>query len=286
MSMRKTFKKIQRILPPILSDFIKKNLGYIGYAIWEYAPKGFNTEIKKGGWNLESIAVLQKEKWVDYTNRIKSTQNIGVNHEDSDSKVSNDLFFHNLLSSFAYVISLSGLRKESINFLDWGGGIGHYGLLAEELIKPARIHLNYFCFDFAVFCDNGKALNPKFNYFSDENLYNDRRFDLVMASSSIWYEKDWKKGVDKLCKYKTNFLYITRMIFINEQPSYIAIQRPKLMGYDTEYLFWVINKTEFINYINNKGFILIREFEFGSVPPIFKAPEQGTMKGFLFSSEF
>jgi hypothetical protein len=109
--MFKLLKKIQLVLPPFLTDFVKKNLGYIGYAVWEYAPKGFDTEIKMGGWDLESIAVLQKEKWEAYSNRIKSAQNIGVNHENSDLTISHDPFFHNLLSTFAYVISLSGIKK-------------------------------------------------------------------------------------------------------------------------------------------------------------------------------
>lgn len=280
--MYKIFKKIQRIIPPILFDLIKKYSGYLGYSIWEYAPKGFSTNIKKNGWDLESIAKQQYDKWNGYSQRIKSKNNFGINHESSDYTISNDPFFHNLLASFAYVITLSGLKKESIEFLDWGGGVGHYGLLAEELVKSANLKLSYYCFDFPIFCEYGKKLNPNYHYFSDENSYQNNQYDLVMASSSIWYEDDWKIGVDKLCKFKTNYLYITRMIFISEHASYVAIQRPKLMGYDTEYLFWIINREEFTDYINQKGFSLIREFEFGEVPPIFKGPEQGTMKGFLF----
>ncbi|MHA8072233.1 hypothetical protein V7S77_09955 [Aquirufa ecclesiirivi] len=283
--MFKLFKKIQRFFPPFIVDFVKKNLGYIGYALWEYAPKGFLTQIKKGGWDLESIAVVQKEKWEAYRDRVRSNQSIGVNHEHPDSSIQHEPFFHNLLVSFAYVIALSGLKKKSIDFLDWGGGIGHYGLLAEELIKPAEIKINYFCYDFPGFCNHGKELNPNYNYFSDENKYHDHKFDLVMASSSIWYEEDWKKGVDKLCKFETDFLYITRMIFIDEQPSYVALQRPKSMGYNTEYLFWIINKHTFVKYLNEKNFTLVREFEFGNILPIFKAPEQGTMKGFLFKRQ-
>jgi putative methyltransferase (TIGR04325 family) len=277
------FKKyIQPIIPPFIYVFLKKNAGYFGLAIWEYVPEGFNRIIDKSGWNLESIAVLQSEKWDNYLNRVKSSQSLGFNHESPDLTIINDSFFHNLLVSFAYVISLSGLNKKSINFLDWGGGIGHYGLLAEELINPGNMDFNYYCFDFPFFCDYGKTLNPNFNFFANENQFQDVKFDLIMASSSIWYENDWKKGVDKLCKYNTNFLYITRMIFIQIHPSYVAIQRPKSMGYNTEYLFWIINKSEFVSYLSEKKFTLIREFEFGEVPPIFKGPEQGTMKGFLF----
>ena len=54
------------------------------------------------------------------------------------------------------------------------------------------------------------------------------------------------------------------------------------MGYNTEYLFWVINKSDFISYLVKKNYRLIRNFEFGDVPQIFKGPEQGTMQGFLF----
>lgn len=276
------YKKLKYILPPFFIIFLKKNIGYIGYAIWEYAPKGFNTKIKNGGWNLESIANLQVQKWGEYSKRATSIYNLGFNHENPDANIQNDPFSHNLLVSFAYVITLSGLKKKSINFLDWGGGIGHYGLLAEQLIKEVDIELNYYCFDFPVFCKHGKILNPSFNFFSDHKQFLDCKFDLVMASSSIWYERDWKMGIDKLCAYSSNFLYITRMIFINNQPSYVALQRPKLMGYNTEYLFWVINKSDFISYLNEKKYSLVREFDFGDIPPIFKAPEQGTMQGYLF----
>jgi hypothetical protein len=158
-------------------------------------------------------------------------------------------------------------------------------LLAVELVKPAEVKLNYYCYDFQVFFNYGKILNPTYNYFSNEDEYQDHKFDLVRAISSIWYEQDWRVGVDKVCKFETDYLYITRMMFIEEKPSYVAVQRPKSMGYDTEYLFWIVNKNDFFSYLSKKNFDLIREFEFGDVPPIFKAPEQGTMKGLLFQRQ-
>ncbi len=274
-------KKIKKIIPPLFADFLLKNLGYIGMAPWEYMPQGFAYPIKSSGWDMEGIARLQAEKWPAYATRIKNNTTLGINHE-SNAVDGNDPFFHNLLLTFAYVFSLAGLGKKEINFLDWGGGIGHYGLLAEALVKPAKIPVNYYCYDFKVFGEEGRKLNSNYNYFDDSEAYKNVHFDLLMASSSIWYEEKWQNGVDKLCEYSSDYLYITRMIFISDQPSFVAIQRPKQMGYDTEYLFWVINKTEFVEYLADKKFDLIREFEFGPTTPIFKAPEQGTMKGFLF----
>ena len=275
-------KFMQRLLPPVAIDFIKNNLGYIGLAPWKYVPEGFDYKINSKGWDMAEIAKLQHDKWDDYVKIIKGVSPLGINHESSNSNEYVDPFFHNLLISFAYVLTLSGIKKQKINFLDWGGGIGHYGLLAEELVKPAGLEVNYFCYDFEVFGDSGKKLNPQFNFFSDGDKYLSQPFDLIVASSSIWYEKEWKHGVDKLCAHDTEYLYITRMIFIEDKPSYVALQQPSYMGYKTEYLFWVINKNEFLNYVLEKGYALIKQFEFGNVTPVFKAPEQGTMKGFLF----
>lgn len=275
-------KKIQLFLPPVVTDFLKRNIGYVGRAPWEYFPGGFESKIKTGGWGLDSIAALQREKWDSYANRIGSYNALGVNHESPHISNENDPFFHNLLVSFAYVLALSAIQKKVTRVLDWGGGIGHYGLLAEELIKTTNVDVDYYCYDFEVFNHHGKALNPAYHYFSDENSHQDVDFDLVVASSSLWYEKNWKAGVDKICKYNSDYVYITRMIFILAKPSFVAIQRPKTMGYETEYLFWILNKSEFLKYMESKNLSLVREFEFGPVTPIFKAPEQGTMMGFLF----
>lgn len=114
-------KWIQPFIPPILTSFLKK-LGYFGIASWEYVPDGFSRHIKNGGWNIEAIAKLQYEKWDAYAFRIKSLGPLGVNHESIDPDKSNDIFFHNLLASFAYVFALSGVNKKTIKFLDWGGG--------------------------------------------------------------------------------------------------------------------------------------------------------------------
>lgn len=150
------------------------------------------------------------------------------------------------------------------------------------MVKPASIDIEYYCYDFDVFCKYGKIINPSFSYFSDKTLYHDQNFDLLMASSSLWYESDWQQGVDNICKFNAEYVYITRMIFILNTPSYVAIQNPRTIGYETEYLFWVLNKFEFLKYMKKKNLVLIREFEFGNVNPVFKAPEQGSMMGFLF----
>jgi putative methyltransferase (TIGR04325 family) len=274
-------KIIKSFLPPILLKFVTSNLGYFNLAPWEYVKEGFDYPLKSNGWDLMQIAELQKQKWPNYCQRIKSTLPLGINHE-SDKADGNDPFTHNLMVSFAYVLAMAAHQKKNMNFLDWGGGIGHYGFLAKEVLKSLDLQLNYYCYDFEVFGKSGKELNQDFNFFSNKIEYQDLNFDLAMASSSIWYEKNWKDGVDQLCSYNSKYLYITRMIFISVCESYVAIQRPKSIGYKTEYLFWIINKNEFIEYLKSKGHDLIREFDFGETIPIFKAPEQGKISGYLF----
>ncbi len=124
-------------------------------------------------------------------------------------------------------------------------------------------------------------LNPGYNYFSDINYIKGKQFDLVFASSSLWYEKDWKSAVEWLAASSIDYFYITRMIFISDEDSYVAIQRPGIDGYKTEYLCWVLNENQFLEFVVSLGFSFIREIYIGHSFPIFKAPEQGYIKGFL-----
>jgi hypothetical protein len=71
------------------------------------------------------------------------------------------------------------------------------------------------------------------------------------------------------------------MIFVEQIPSFVAIQRPHGI-YNTEYLCWILNKAEFISYVEAKGFKLVRELLIDKSPFIFRAPEQGNIIGFLF----
>jgi hypothetical protein len=103
-----------------------------------------------------------------------------------------------------------------------------------------------------------------------------------MASSSIWYERDWRTLVRKLAQ-ASDSLYICRMAFVFRSPSAVAIQRPmRGASYATEYLCWILNRDEFVEHVDSCGMTLVREFVMEDGPSIRRLEEQPLSRGFLF----
>lgn len=278
-------KLIKILIPPIWLNFFKKYSGYFIKPIWEYLPNGFETKLKSNGWNVQSIVELQVSKWDKFKFAIRSSKPLGINHESNDQIKYDDLIAHNTIYSFSYVLMLTFLNKNTINVLDWGGGIGHYGLISETLAYTKKDCLNYYCYDLEKFCNAGKKLSPHFIFFDSQNVALSNKYDLILVSSSLWYDHDWKKTFFNLSKATIDYLYVTRMIFISNHPSYVAIQRPKYFGYNTEYMCWILNENELIDYAISLGLVLVREIYIGPSFPIFKAPEQGEYKGYIFKKQ-
>lgn len=262
--------------PPAILSLVRRSLNFFRPAPWEYLPQGWEAPVTTRGWNLNSIAQTQYKKWNDYAAIIKSTLPLGVNHEDTAIDEKN-IIAHNLMMTFCYVISLNSRKIEKPSFLDWGGGIGHYGLLAKEVIADTQ----YFCYDLPELCEIGRKVLPEGVFFESRTLALSQKYDLVYAGSSLWYDKDWKQTINELCAVTKQYLCVNKMIFVENVPSFVAIQRPRGI-YDTEYICWILNKSEFINHINKNGFILVRELLIDKSPFIFRAPEQGNIVGFLF----
>jgi putative methyltransferase (TIGR04325 family) len=273
-------KMILRFIPPAVLSMLKFMRNRLVGAEWEYMPLGFAYKGKNiKGWNVNSIVKLQLSKWSNFHQRVKSPGNFAVNHEAIDYDVP-DLISHNLIMSFSYVCLLAAGRKNNLSLLDWGGGIGHYGLIAKEALPG--ISIDYWCYDLEVFGIGALEALPDAQFVSDITFVEDLKFDLVNISSSIWYDPEWKQTLLSLRPSVGKYIYITRMIFVENESTYVAIQKPYSMGYKTEYLCLIFNKRELIDYVISLGYTFEREFYFGPAAHIYKAPEQGNYLGFLF----
>jgi len=146
----------------------------------------------------------------------------------------------------------------------------------------SEVEIEYYCQDVPVLCDVGRSLLPGVVFFDRPNKCFEQEYDLVFAGSSLWYVEDWQETAVKLANSTRTYLYITRMIFVEEADSYVAVQRPWKYGYKTEYQLWILNQQRFVDHLEKHGVNLVREFLFGEGPHIENAPEQGFFKGFLF----
>lgn len=260
---------------------VQRALVYGRRAPWEYMPEKWRTiDARIKGWNVPSIVETQTKKWLAYVESLKGTRPLGINHEAAVNTNSTDIQAHNTLIVYAYVLALAAQQKRRITLLDWGGGMGHYYVLSKVVLP--RVEIDYYCQDLPLLCQAGREVLPQVHFWDEQNACFGQQYDLVLASSSLWYVEDWRSVVSKLVACTREYLYLTRMLFVGKVPSFVVVQRPWAVGYRTEYLCWVFNREEVVNYVVALGMELVREFILSEGPHIHRAPEQGDFRGFLF----
>ena len=248
---------------------------------WEYIPEGWSyarTHPEVKGWNVQDVLETYKQKWPRFVTMVQGTGPLGVAHE-SDLATNADIHSHNTMMAFAYALALAARHKDALSMLDWGGGIGHYYLLAQALLPDVRIE--YHCKDVPLLAEYGARLFPDQRFYADESCL-ERTYDFVLASASLHYSEDWRRVLAGLARATGGYLYITRLPTVAQAPSYVFIQRPYAYGYNTEYLGWCLNKAEFLAEASRLGLTLVREFVIGEQPPIVNAPGPCQYRGFLF----
>lgn len=270
------------VTPPVFVHLSRRLWsGRKSHLEWEYIPEGWayaqaHPEVK--GWNVRDVLETYKEKWPRYKALVQNTKPLGVAHQ-SDMATNEDFVSHNTIMSFAYVLALAAHKKNRLSILDWGGGIGHYYLLAQALLPDVEIE--YHCKDVALLSEYGKELFPGQSFSTDEKCL-DHIYDLVLASTSIHYTEDWQPLLERLAHAASDYVYIANLPTVQQAASFVFIQRPYKYGYNTEYLGWCLNRTEFLSAAENAGLELAREIVYGHQPFIHGAPEQNTYCGYLF----
>jgi putative methyltransferase (TIGR04325 family) len=181
---------------------------------------------------------------------------------------------------FAYVLGLASSGRSDLSILDWGGGLGQYGLIAQGLYPELAI--DYHCRDLSLMVKAGQELMPGASFYAEDAVAFARTYDLVMASSSLQYVEDWRETTRILASATKHYLFVTRQPFVDRADSFVVVQRPIAHGYDTEYPGWALNRHAFVEAALSHGLRLRRQFLTGEQPPVPGAPEQPVYRGFLF----
>ena len=273
---------IRRILPPAVVDLLKamRPLPPQPPPEWEYLPDGWQDGgADAQGWNVESVANSQREKWSRFVSLASGNGPLGISHEAAVPG-NHDYGAHATMMTFGYVAALAARRTDFLSILDWGGGTGHYAVLARALLPG--VVLDYHCKDMPRLCAAGRELQPEATFHEDEASCFARRYDLVIASGSLHYSRDWRAAMQSLAAASNGWLYLTRLPLVRTVPSFVVRQRPYMHGYDTEYCGWFLNRSEMLDHAAAIGLSLSREFLVPESPPVGNAPERCQYGGFLF----
>jgi putative methyltransferase (TIGR04325 family) len=252
---------------------------------WEYCPGGWeeaHSRTGARGWDQRTVAAALERSWPDFVASFAAARPFGRSNEAVSSGPS-DLGFHNVALTFGYVLGAAARGRARLSILDWGGGVGAYLALARAL-QP-DVEIDYVCKELPAICEVGRRLMPAGRFEPDAAACLGRRYDLVLASSSLQYERDWKELLARLRAACVGYLFVTRTPFAEGAPSFVVLQRAQRYGYGTEYLGWCLNRTEFLAESRRLGLHLIREFLVDERIEVPGAPETANYRGFLFDSD-
>lgn len=275
--MNSKLKSILRpFVPPILVKLAK--LDFFNKPLFVYAPHGWNTPIKQSdnsGWNSTHAVEIEKKRWADYINALKGTGPIGFMHEHDDPTEIKDGYHHRNIT-FAYVLTLVAMQKETISILDYGGSLGHNYYLAKVFL-PAHIKIDFHCKEVPMVVELGKELSPHIHWYDDDSCLN-KNYDLVIANGLLNYMTDWKELLIKLVDSVGDYLFLGHLPLVNNVNSFVTLQ----WRYNTEMLHNQLNRNEVLSAVKLP---LIREFLTGVHPYMNNVPEQCELISFLFRNK-
>ncbi len=223
---------------------------------WEYVPEGWRRAA--GGWDADSVARAYRKKWPLFLRAIRASGPLGVYHEvpEGGDVSAEDPAAHNLVLTFGYVLGLAARGEQRLSVLDWGGGCGHYYVLARALRPDLR--LDYHVQEVPKLAALGRELLPEVTFHDGDGALA-RPYDLVLASGSLQYAEDWTALLARLGAAADRLLYVTRLPVAFRSQSFVVLQRAGAYGYDTEYLGWVVNRSELLGRAAAAGLTLERE---------------------------
>lgn len=247
---------------------------------FEYVPEGWARPV--AGWDGGAVADAYLAKWPEWVAALGGTEPLGVYHEAraGERLPRDDVAAHNMLVSFAYVLARTAHGRERVSVLDWGGGLGHYAVLARAVLP--EVELDWHCREVPSVARAGASVNGDVEFHVDD-LCLDRTYDLVVASSSLQYEEDWRALLARLGRAASGRLLVTRLPIALDAASFVVLQRAAAYGYATEYLGWVVSRDELLAEASRIGLELERELLLDAWLSAAGAPEDPIgHRGFVF----
>lgn len=279
-------KALKLVTPPILTAAVRRLRRANTGALLEYVPGGWQAEAVREdtsqGWDAENVVAVEKEKWSAFCHNLEGAKPLGFSHEDNDPSITRSPYFHNINLSYAYVLTLAARHKDKISVLDWGGGLGHYYRLGQAVLP--EVEIDFHCRDVPLMCAAGKGLCPEVHFHADDRCL-ENGYDLVMINGSLGYFPNWQDLLARLAGCAKEYLFLTRVLVVDESPTFVARQHTDVYDYNSEMLTQVFNRKEVLQTVADTGLQLVREFVVGPGPTVAGAPEPCRDCGWLFKRE-
>ncbi|MGD1901277.1 MAG: hypothetical protein ACFB9N_03465 [Geitlerinemataceae cyanobacterium] len=229
---------------------------------YDYLPHGYATPnlMQCPGWNADSVAdSTVTDDTLDRLHQLHCEPNIlGFDRPNETRELfamSPKMYGQFALLAFGYVFSrcLLTLEKDTISFLDWGGGAGQYYQHIRELFPD--LDIDYHCKDVPKLVARGAALNASASFYEDDDICFQRDYDFILISGALQYVKDWKEPLRKAVSSGCKNIFITRLTATDTGSFWM-----RQYAYDSFWMTEIININELISLMKDLGYELKREF--------------------------
>ena len=126
--------------------------------------------------------------------------------------------------------------------------------------------------------EEGRKLSPNVNWHIDDACLS-QSYDMVMFSGSLQVLENWDFLLRRATSAVRSYLFLLSQVSTVERvPSYVAVQRHR----GVTMLHQQLKRARFLAIVQNTGLRLVGEFAMGEHPRIVNAPEQPSIRGWLF----
>jgi putative methyltransferase (TIGR04325 family) len=134
-------------------------------------------------------------------------------------------------------------------------------------------------------CAVGAELVPNVTFKSTDDEAFARRYDVVVASGSFHYARDWQSISRQFAAAAKQWVFIASLPVVEKNEPFVAVQHHQSYGFAADYICWIFNRTEFLAHFANCGLTLVREFLSEPQREIKNTRETVTRASFLFRRE-
>lgn len=241
---------------------------------WRYLPSWPDVHET---WDHESIAASQAERFDDFVAAVQAPNVLGVVPETA-AMGRFDPTVQNTYLAFAYALARAAHGRARVSVIDWGGGLGQYHALAKALFP--EVELDWVCKELPDLAAEGRSRNPEVRFVTaDDEL---APADLVLASSSLHYVREWPAQLARLAGLARSWCYITRLPTVKTADDFVLVQDARRHGYEAAYPGWVLNEARFVEQARRGGLALEREVLIHDGPLLRGMPERPQYRGYLF----
>jgi putative methyltransferase (TIGR04325 family) len=245
---------------------------------WEHVPEGWTRQA--GGWDVDAVVEVYRARLPELRAAVAGPGPLAIPTSVAARDREPGVREQGSILAFGYALALASRGTDRVSILDWGGGLGFHWLLSRALL-PDEVEVDYHCKEVPSLCAEGRSTLPEVEFHADDSCL-ERRYDLVLASSSLQYAEDWTRLLGRLATATGGYLLVNRVPVTAGGPSFVTRQRLHASGLPAELVCWVLDPGELVATAQRAGLRLVRELLVGYRPTVHGAPEPVDTRGYLF----